>query len=153
MKQEPQGSVVAQIFCLALFGGSAIAALIVFIAEVVAIVRGVTDLGSTVSINKGFLYLFGLGILSAMMTYALVFFAMLKRPVTGKLKTVTNIGFTVGFASLIVLPQAIHFPANHFLLEKGYEICQPRSYTWFFYKRLVYVDSEAECLSVRYNGK
>jgi len=108
---------------------------------------------SVILFDKGALYMLGVGIGLAVLTYAVLHEVILKRPLTDKFSKIMNIGALTSIIVMIIFPQVIHYPVEQLLEKRGYKICNQASYQWFLYRRIVYTSSPEICENTIENKK
>jgi hypothetical protein len=95
--------------------------------------------------NKGALYMLGVGIGLSTLTYIALYEAILRLPLTNKVNKRINGGALISIITMIIFPQVIHYPVERFLEGRGYNICEPVSYQWFMYRKIIYVSNSEAC--------
>jgi hypothetical protein len=130
------------VFCFALGG----------IVALVWLFISITDLYNQVIVNpgvvyfeKGVLYALGAGIFMVVAAFGGIYRGLLKLPHTNKVEKRFTVSLITSIVILFVFPHIFHYFFEHFIVSKGYSICEQASYQWLHYREIVYTLTEDIC--------
>ena len=98
-----------------------------------------------ISLNKGAMYMLGIGLASSVLTIAIFQEAIIRRPMTDKLARRLTGGALAGLVIVFLLPFMTHSVIEQRLEARGYKICEQASYQWLLYRNIVYVSDYELC--------
>lgn len=115
-------------------------------AAFIDMMAGISKRSTTVEIDKGSYYLFGVGIMFAALLPDGIYTSLLRRPLSKRAHHWVT-GFALaGLALVVILPHVIHYPVTNILEKRGYEVCEKQSHQWLFLNTVVYSRSD-DCAS------
>lgn len=95
--------------------------------------------------DKGSLYMLGAGIGLGALTFAIFYEGILRRTLTKQITKIITRSALVGISLMFILPHLLFYPADQYLTEKGYVVCDKVSYQWLLYRKLVYTNNQYAC--------
>lgn len=97
--------------------------------------------------SKGAMYSLGAGIVLLLLTLLGVYQNVKKIDLSkSQTKLATKI-FVLSAVMMFVFPIVAHLAVNTIATRNGYFECKEMSYQWLLYKKIVYVNSQAVCIS------
>lgn len=130
---------------LTLFASMAIGALAYFLFAAVSLFSEFLSTPDYISFDKGAFYLLGGSVGLAALIFAGIYESCLGRSLGKKLATQITRVAIVGIIIMLALPQVVHYFADNFLHNKGYEVCHEVSRRWLHSRTIVYVRNEGLC--------
>ena len=116
-----------------------------FVASAVSVWNQINSTAAVITLEKGALYLFGAGFALAVLTYAMVYEGILRRPLT---KTVAKrfSGLLIGGLLLTFgVPPVVRYIVNETLEAQGYHVCDLKSRQWPIFRDVVYAANAGLC--------
>ena len=95
--------------------------------------------------DKGSFYLLGVGLGMATLAFVVVYEFWFGRPLTEQLTKVCNRLAVLSIVLLLIVPQAVHYLTDNYLLNRGYSVCSEGSSQWLFVSEILYVDNGQAC--------
>jgi len=123
----------------------AIWSLVYFIVESVRMMQGLNALSGSFYFNKGVFYLLGVVLGLSVLIFAIVRESVLRKTLTKKIASVCT---RVGIASvvvMIVLPQAVGYGVEGYLVDLHYQICNEASHQWLHSRTIVFTRDQDIC--------
>ena len=108
----------------------------------------ISSASEVIYFDKGALYMFGVGVGLAVLSFAIFYEGILERELTKKISGIMTKSAIAGIALMFLLPYLIHQPVNKQLTQKKYIICEPASYQWLLYENLAYTKNASICDSL-----
>ncbi len=109
-------------------------------------ITGVYFSESIIIVYKSLYYFFG-GILFFFAGFFHIFFyRVFNFPSDGKLIKLTNIFLLIGFLSVFLVPQILHFSFDDYLKKQNYSVCEIKTSPTFRYTDYVYTQTPELCI-------
>ena len=99
----------------------------------------------SVMFDKGSFYLLGVGLGMATLAFVVVYEFWFGRPLTEQLTKVCNRLALLSIVLLLIVPQAVHYLTDNYLLNRGYSVCSEGSSQWLFVSEILYVENGRVC--------
>ena len=119
-----------------------------FVASAASVWNQTNSASTVITLEKGALYLFGVGVALAVLTYGMVYEGVLRRALA---KTVTKLlnGLLIGSLLLtFAVPAVAEYVVTETLEARGYQACDLKSRQWPIFRDVVYVTSSDVCSSL-----
>lgn len=145
MESQIQPSLLNRIITPILFVLGGFSALYWFISSIylLSISIGYTD--DIVLVNKGSFYLLGVGIGMLGLAFIVIWEQWLVKPLNKRITTIFSSLAIASITLLLVLPHAIHYLVDDYLIAKDYSVCEKASHQWLFVQDIVYIKDTMEC--------
>ena len=124
-----------------------------FVASAVNVWNQINSTAAVITLEKGALYLFGAGFALAVLTYAMVYEGILRRPLT---KSVARLFSSLLIGSLLLtfgLPPVAGHVVDETLEARGYQVCDLKSRQWPIFRDVVYAATAGLCEAMLRDNK
>jgi len=129
----------------------ALGALVWFSISAFDLAQQLLTLPAVITLNKGTLYLFGVGIGLGALCIAAVFQFWLEQPLSDRFSKIITAGAVSGLLITFILPHAVHYPVASYLEKHGYQVCPAASHQWLHSRRIVFVNDQSICIQPMQN--
>ena len=120
-----------------------------FVASAINVWNQINSMAAVITLEKGALYLFGVGFALVVLTYGMAYEGLLRRPLTKTVAKLFN-GLLIGSLLLtFTVPPVGEYVVTETLAARGYEVCDLKSRQWPIFRDVVYVVSPNVCNSLR----
>ena len=147
--QVPQLSTGKRIAVVGAFALLSAISLTWFVASAVRVWNQTNSAATYITFERGALYLFGVGLALAVLTYGITYQGVLRRPLT---KTATKLFNVLLMGSLLLtfaVPPVGEYVVSETLEARGYRVCDLKSRQWPIFRDVVYVASLEVCDNLR----
>lgn len=145
MEEIEKPSVLMRVGSPIFFIGLTLASLYLFATEVISTTGQLLSQPESISFNKGAYYLLGVGLGVGALTIGTVtsfWFGKTLSQKTVKLLMKVAVGC---IALMLIVPQFVHYEINRYLVNVGYDVCEPASHQWLHSRTIVYVKNAKVC--------
>jgi len=117
--------------------------LVLPILSFVEMVSAIAKRATSITIDKGVYYLFGVGLAFSFLIVDGVYNTVLRRPIGKAAARLVNRIAIAGLILIVVLPNIIHLATAHYLENSEYQFCQVQSSQWLFLRDIVYTHGDS----------
>lgn len=108
------------------------------ILNLVEMATEIAKRSTSITIDKGVYYLFGVGLAFSFLLVDGIYNTVLRRPITKVAARLVNRIAIAGLILVVVMPNVVHLATAHYLEYNEYHFCQAQSSQWLLMRDIVY---------------
>jgi len=116
-----------------------------FFVRAIGLFDDLKVLPPSISFDKGAFYLFGVGLVLSVLTFAGIYESVMRKTLAPKLSGQFTKLVIGGVVVTLLLPHLVHYGVQSFLTSRGYEVCGGASHQWLHSRTIVYVRNQDVC--------
>lgn len=147
MSQQAEYSLAARYTVILIFVVAFVASVIWSSTGTINLISAISNSTPRVVFDLSSFYMPGIAIISAALLFDFVYETVKKQSLPARPTRYVVIAGVIGLIVLLVMPQLVRIGVNNHLTAAHYRLCEPASYQWFIYKKLVYTQTEQDCVS------
>ena len=141
-KKSPGLQILIVVFFLLLSSGL----LAVFVYYSFLLFSAILSGSDIIAFNKGAVYMLGAGLISALLTYFLIY-EIIKKNISDSFNKKSKYIGLAFIGSVFLVPQLAEYGVNKYTESIGYMYCPEQSYRWLHAQNLVFTSNREICVN------